>query len=153
MRKTLLLIGVLGLSCLSWAKTDPTSWANLSVLRPGQRIQLVDMQSKKHSGTFTSFSDTTITYHEAAGEQTIQKQDIRSVKLMGITRRLENTLIGAGVGSGVGAGIGAATWENHGWVRGKGTGAAVCAGIGLIFGTVIGVLMPGHKEIYSANSH
>jgi hypothetical protein len=148
MRKSLLLICVCGLTCFSSAQTGRAAWANLSALQSGQKIQLVDANSKKHSGTFTSVSDTAITYRDAAGEQIIPKQDVRSVKLMG-TKRLRNTLIGAGIGAGVGAGVGAATWESHGWVRGKGTGAAVGAGIGLIFGTVIGVLMPGHKVIYS----
>lgn len=153
MRKSLLFICMLGLPCFSWAQTGLASWANLSALHAGQRIQLVDVNSKEHSGIFTSVSDTAITYHEAAGEQIIPKQDVRSVKLMGIKRRVQNTLIGAGVGAGAGAGVGAVVWESHGYLRGKGTGAAVGAGIGLIFGTVIGALSPGHKVIYSVNAH
>src|SRR6266436_5945634 len=82
MRKSLLLICVLGLSCVSWAQTNRASWSNLSGLQAGQKIQIVDMNSKKHSGAFVSVSGTALSYQDSPGEQTIQKQDVRSVKLM-----------------------------------------------------------------------
>jgi hypothetical protein len=108
MRKIFLLLFVLGPSCAAFPQTDRASWANLSALQPGQRIQVVGMTSKKHSGSFVSISDTTISYRETNGEQSIPKQDVLSVKLMEHKHRLRNTLIVAGVGAGVGAGIGAA---------------------------------------------
>src|ERR1035437_1589203 len=107
MRKLLFLICVLGMPCASWAQTDRASWANLSALLVGQKIQVVEMNAKKHSGTFVHVSDTAISYQETAGEQTIEKQDVRSVKLMKNNPRLRNTLIGLAVGGGVGAGVGA----------------------------------------------
>jgi hypothetical protein len=151
MRKGLFLICVLGLSCVAWAQTNRASWANLSVLHAGQKIQIVDMNSKKHSGTFVNVSDTAISYR-AESEQTIQKEDIRSVKLMENKRRLRNTLIGGTVGAGAGAGIGAASWENHGFLGSKGVGAGVGAVIGFVGGVVVGVLLPSHKMIYSVSS-
>src|ERR1700728_1068037 len=108
MRKTFLLLFVLEVSCAAFAQTDRASWANLSGLQPGQRIQVVGMTSKKHSGNFVSISDTAISYRETNGEQSIPKQDVLSVKLIEHKHRLRNTLIVAGVGAGVGAGIGAA---------------------------------------------
>ena len=51
-------------------------------LHAGQKIQVVEMNSKKHSGTFVNVSDTAISYQKTASAQTIQKQDVRSVKLM-----------------------------------------------------------------------
>ena len=108
MRRVFLLLFVLGVSCAAFAQTDRASWANLSGLRPGQKIQVVGRTSKKHSGSFLSISDTAISYRETTGEQSIPKQDVLSVKLMENKHRLRNTLIGAGVGAGVGAGIGAA---------------------------------------------
>jgi hypothetical protein len=152
MRKSLLPICVLGLSCVSWAQTNRASWANLSGLQAGQKIQIVEMNSKKHSGTFVNVSDTAISYKETAGEQAIQRQDVRSVKLMENKHRLRNTLIGGVVGAGAGAGIGAASHGNDGFF-GKGTYAAVGAGIGFVGGVVVGVLWPGHLMIYNVNSH
>ena len=153
MRKGLFLICILELSCASWAQTNRASWTNLSVLQAGQKIQIVDMNSKKHSGTFVNVSDTAVSYQEAASQQTIQKQDIRSVKFMENKHHLRNTLIGGAVGAGAGAGIGAASWENHGFLGSKGVGAEVGAVIGFVGGAIVGALLPSHKMIYSVDSH
>ena len=117
------------------------------------------MNSKKHSGTFVSVSGTALSYQDSAGEQTIQTQDVRSVKLMKNKHRLRNTLIGGAVGAGAGAGIGAAT--NHPFSSqglciqpiGKGGAAGIGAVVGFVGGAVVGVLLPSHEMIYSVNSH
>jgi hypothetical protein len=134
MRKIFLLLFVLGSSWAAFAQTDRASWANLSGLQPGQRIQVVGTTSKKHSGNFVSISDTAISYREANGEQSIPRQDVLSVKLMKNKHRLRNTLIVAGVGAGVGAGIGAATHKgcsSQSFCLDFG-GAALPAGIGAV---------------------
>ncbi len=52
-------------------------------------------------------SDTAISLQVASGEEAIQKDDVRTVKLIANKRRARNTLIGGAVGGGIGAGIGA----------------------------------------------
>jgi len=153
MRKALLAFCVLGVSCGAVAQNNQASWASLSGLRAGQNIQVLEANSKKHSGVFESVSDSAISLKDAAGEVSVQKQDVRSVKLMKSDRRLRNSLVGLGVGGGAGAGIGAATWESHGFVGGKGTGAAVCAGLGGLTGLIVGALVPTHETIYKVSSH
>jgi hypothetical protein len=163
MRKGWLLICVFGLPCLSWSQTSRAAWSNLSALRVGQKIQIVEMNSKKHSGTFANVSDTVISYQEATGERTIQKQNIRSVKLMENKHRLRNALIWGAVGTGAGAGIGAATYHANSCpanavlclngIGGRGVPTAAGAAIGLVGGVIIGALLPSHKMIYSVNSH
>jgi hypothetical protein len=159
MRKMFLLLFVLGLPCAAFAQTDRASWANLSGLKPGQRIQVVGMTSKKHSGNFVSISDTAISYRETKGEQSIPKQDVLSVKLMDHKHRLRNTLIVAGVGAGVGAGIGAALHKpcpSQSFCLDIG-GAALPAGVGAVLGgvggAVVGILLPSHSTIYQVSSH
>jgi len=107
MRKIMILICLLPIACASWAQTNKASWTNLSALQPGQKIQIIDVNAKKHSGTFVSDSDTAISYQDGAGGQTIQRQDVRSLERA--NRRLHHTLIGAAAGFGVGAGAGAGT--------------------------------------------
>ena len=152
-RKALFLICVLAVSRGAIAQNDQGSWANLGGLHTGQKIQIVELSSKKHTGDFESISDSAILIKESGGESSIQKQDVRSVKLMRSNRRLRNTLIGAGVGAGAGAAIGGAAWESHGFLGGKATGAAVCAGIGGLSGIIIGALLPTDKTIYKVSSH
>jgi hypothetical protein len=100
MRKFWILVCVLGMPCVASAQ-----WENLNTLQAGQRIQVVEVNSKKDSGTFLGISDKTISLQGKSGEQTIQRQDVRSVKFMENKHRLRNTLIGATVGAGAGAGI------------------------------------------------
>jgi hypothetical protein len=152
MRKILFLACLIGMSSASWAQSDQ-SWTNLSTLYPGQKIQVVELNSKKHSGAFVSFSETSITFQDALGGQAIPRQNVRKVRLGASKRLLRNTLIAAGVGAGAGAGIGAAAWENHGFLGSKGVGATVGLAIGFIAGAVVGVLLPAHHTIYSANLH
>ena len=144
MRKFWILICVLGMPCAASAQ-----WENLNTLQAGRKIQVIE-NSKKDSGTFLSVSDKGISLQGKSGAQTIQRQDVRSVKLMENKHRLRNTLIGAAVGAGAGAGISAAAWEPHGYVGGRGTGAAVGAVIGAVGGAVVGALWPSQETIYKA---
>jgi outer membrane lipoprotein SlyB len=151
MRKILFLLCIFGLSYVSAAQNNP-AWSSLTSLHADQKIQIVDTTAKKHSGTFVSVSDNAITYSEATGEHSIQKQDVRSVRLVEHQRRARHTLIGAGIGAGAGAAITAAGWESNGFLGGKGAGAAVGAVIGGISGAVVGALLPTHSTIYNVPS-
>jgi hypothetical protein len=137
-RKIFLLLLVRGLSCAAFVQTDRASWANLSGLRAGQKIQVVGMPSKKHSGNFVSVSDTAISYRETTGEHSIPRPDVLSVKLMENRHRLRNTIIVAGVGAGVGAVISAALHKpcsSQSFCLDIG-GAALPAGVGAVLGGV-----------------
>ena len=108
MRKILLFICSLLLPCVSIAENNLDSWTTLNGLQSGQNIQVIEKSSKKHPGTFVSVSETAISIRVAAGEQSIQRQDVRRVDLTKNKQKTRNTLIGVAVGGGVGAGIGAA---------------------------------------------
>ena len=138
------------LACLlAMPSVVSAQWEKLSTLQAGDKIQVIE-NSKKDSGTFLSVSDKEISLQGKSGGQTIQRQDVRSVRLMVNKHRVRNTLIGAGVGAGAGAGISAAAWEPHGFAGGRGTGAAVGAVIGAVGGAVVGALWPSHETIYRA---
>jgi hypothetical protein len=158
LRSILFLILFSGIPCALRAQANHASWSDLSGLRPGQRIQVVGVTSKKHSGNFVSISDTAISYRETNGQQSIPKQEVLSVKLMEHKHRLRNTLIVAAVGAGVGAGIGAALHKpcpsqsfcldfDGALLPGVG---AVLGGVG---GAVVGILLPSHSTIYQVSSH
>jgi hypothetical protein len=138
------------LACLlAMPSVVSAQWENLNTLQAGQKIQVLET-SKKVSGTFLSVSDKEISLQGESGARTIQRQEVRSVKLMVNKHRLRNTLIGAAVGAGAGAGISAAAWEPHGFAGGRGTGAAVGAVSGAAGGAVVGALWPSHETIYKA---
>jgi hypothetical protein len=143
MRKLWILACALALPCVASAQ-----WDNINKLQAGQKIQVVEVNSKKDSGTFLSVSDQTISLQGKSGQQTIQRQDVASVKLMENKHRLRNALIGGAVGAGAGAGISAAAWEPRGFAGGRGTGAAFGAAVGFVGGAVVGAIWPSHELIY-----
>jgi|HubBroStandDraft_3_1064219.scaffolds.fasta_scaffold273118_1 hypothetical protein len=160
MRLTILALCVLGMPCLSSAQAANSSWANLSTLHAGQKIEVVQTNSKKVSGTFLDVSDSAITLQEKAGEKTIERPEVRSVRLIKNKHRLRNALIGAGIGAGAGAGIGAASYrqkcgpDSMGVVIcgqpffSKGFDTAFGAAVGLVGGAALGALWPTHEIIY-----
>jgi hypothetical protein len=152
MRKLWILAFVLGLPCAASAQ-----WENLNTLRVGQKIQVIEVNSKKDSGTFLSVSDKTISLQGKSSEQTVRRQDVRSVKLMENKHRLRNALIGGAVGAGAGAGIGAATYSSCTSTNtfcinpiGRGGLAGIGAVVGLAAGASVGALWPSHESIYRA---
>ena len=158
-RSALFLVVFAGISGALMAQAHHVSWSDLSGLQPGQRIQVVGITSKKHSGNFVSVSDTAISYRDENGEQAIAKQEVISVKVTDHKHRLRNTLIVAGVGAGAGAGIGAAlhkSCQSPSFCLDIG-GAALPAGIGAVLGglggAVVGALLPSHSTIYEVSAH
>jgi hypothetical protein len=156
MRKALFVVCILCIPCASWARDKQASWQNLNALRAGEKIQVAEMSSKTVTGTLLNVSGAAISVQEKGGPQTIQMQDVRSVKLSKHTNRFRNTLIGAGLGLGIGAGIGAAAYKQPqtciGYC-GRGGDAASGAVIGLVAGAVIGALVPDHKTLYRVKAH
>jgi hypothetical protein len=149
MRKLLLLICALGISCVSLAQGSSDSWKSLNMLRVGDKVQVVKLNSKKISGTFLSLTHTGISLQSKTGQQTIEMEDVRTVKLMVAQHRWRNTLIGGGIGAGAGAGVGAATSCSSGECTfGRGVGIAIGAVAGLVPGALAGAFVPTHNTIY-----
>jgi hypothetical protein len=167
MRNLFFLVCVLVIHFVALAENKQSSWATISGLQSGQYIQIVDSSSKKHSGIFISVSDTAISLRTTTGEQSIQKQDVRLVRLMANKGRARNTLVGGAIGgatgAGVGAVIGAATHKGCAPgvfcldVIGTGGSAGLGAAIGFLGGAtaggVIGALVPPHTTVYDARTH
>ena len=149
MRKTWFLICVLGTTCTLRAQTGPAAWQNLNTLQAGQRIQVLERNTRRVSGTFLNVSGAAISVQGEAGSQAIQRQDVLSVKLMKNKHRLRNAFIGAGIGAGVGAVLGGSV--NNGFIS-RGVFAAAVAGIFAVPGAVVGALVPDHSMIYKMGS-
>ena len=93
------------------SKGRSRSWDNLKSLTPGQEIRVVMKNVKSYQGKFESLSDDGITLRQAAGEQTLARQDVLRVSRKGQNQRKRNAVIGAVVGAGVGLAGGLAA--NH----------------------------------------
>jgi hypothetical protein len=137
--------------CASTAVEGQTSWAILGGLRVGQKIQITDMNKKKHTGTFLLTTDSAITFLDGKSERSLQKADVRSVDVRG-QRRMRNVLVGLGLGAGSMALISGAACAPEG--KDWGYACAAAGGLlGAVIGMPIGALMPaGDTTIYIADS-
>jgi hypothetical protein len=156
MRSFLFALCVLGVSCTLHGQPKPANWENLKALHAGDKIQVQAMHSKRVTGTFLNFSDSAISLQAVGAVQSIQKQDVQSVKRMKNRHRLRNTLLLAGVGAGVGAGIGAAAHKGCSSTQsfcldigGSSLPAAVGGVVGLLGGATVGALLPSRETIYT----
>jgi hypothetical protein len=159
MRTLLFPICILGISSVSLAQGKPATWENLNKLHQGDKIQVLEMNKTKVTGAFSSVSDAAISLQGNGSPQTIQRQEVLSVKLMRNKHRLRNTLIVAGAGAGVGAGIGAATFHPCPstqtfcfQIGGRSLPAGIGAVAGFLGGAVVGALLPEHETVYRMNS-
>lgn len=149
---------VFSLSCVTLAQTSQSGWAKLSALQPGAQIQVVDTSAKVHSGSFVSASDTAIDLRGTSSEQSIQKSDVRQVKLVKGSSRGRHALIGGAIGAGAGAGIGVAAkgaCSGIGCSNSSGKWAGAGAAVGAVLGAVVGAVMPAHggTTVYKASGH
>jgi hypothetical protein len=116
------------------------------------------MNKTKVTGTFLNFTDAAISVQAEAGPQTIQKQDVRTIKRMKTKHRWVNSLILAGAGAGIGYGIGRSQYhpctstqefclDFAGDLPGY-----IGATAGFLGGGAIGALIPVHQTVYTASS-
>jgi len=158
MRTFLLLMCILGISCASFAQDNAASWANLNTLRAGEKIRVRTMNSTKLTGAFLNVSDAAISVQAEAGPQTIQRQDVRTVKRMKTKHRWLNSLILAGAGAGIGYGIGRSQYHPCPSMQsfcldfGDYPGF-IGALAGFLGGGTVGALLPDHQTVYNVNPH
>jgi len=159
MRNLGILLCIVGMPSFVSARGNQAAWENLNTLQPGQKIEVIEVNSKAESGRFSSVTDASITLQKKSGQQTIQKRDVKIVRLMKNKHRLRNTFIGAGVGAGLGAGIGAASYRQCKpppdfstcfFDISRGDQAAIFGIMGLVGGAAVGALLPISEIIYRA---
>src|ERR1051326_1846266 len=78
-------------------------WEVVQALKPGDRLKIVDLSGKEHSGALRSVSPEAISWSAGKDEVTMERAKIRTVKVKATARRWRNFLIGAAIGVGVGA--------------------------------------------------
>lgn len=130
------------LSPAAWAQEkSEDSWDNLRQLRPGQRIEVVNMKLQSFHGDFGGYSEEAISLRTDQDEVAIPRADVFSVRNRKRAHRGRNALIGLAIGAASGLAVGAvagATYHEQGETRvfvsvftpiGAGVGAGVAAAI------------------------
>jgi len=145
-------IGFLPLLALSAAaQTVTPNWDNVRALTRTADIRIVSSRPMPIVGRLESTTDDSLTV--SPGSQLVGRADISSVSVKKKGHRIRNTFIGLGIGLGAGLGIGLATVSRcQGEICGiaAGAGVGVAGALGMISGTVVGVVWPtgGWREVY-----
>jgi uncharacterized protein YcfJ len=149
----LVLVLLLALPCTVSAQKQ-TSWSNLSGLKTGQRVAVIESNAKRHAGEFVSVNDEVLTIKERDSEVSLKRENVAHVSTPSHGKRVEHAVIGLVAGGLIGAGIGAASGSDHGFLGGSSRGIAALVGIviGAPCGAIVGALIPAHTTVYRASA-
>jgi hypothetical protein len=130
---------------------DSSLWSNLGTLKPGQRIGIIQSDSKRMEGRFETFTDLSISLR-GDHEIILPKEHVIRVYRRPRTRRTIRTVIGAAIGAVAGAiltGTVGARFRNEGLDLPAGPfiggGAGIGAGIGALTGG-------GYQTVYQRSA-
>lgn len=147
-----ILVLLLGIPVTLGAQEQHGSWSNLTRLKAGQGIEVIEFNMKHHSGKFIATGDDSLTLKENGSDVSLKREDVARVSTSSGGKRGEHVLIGLVVGAAIGAGIGAASGSNHGFLGGSSRGIDALVGlvIGAPSGAAVGAVLPAHTTIYRA---
>ena len=154
MRKaTLSLLILLIAPARTPAQSSEDSWDNLRQLRPGQRVEVVDMKLSSWQGSFIGYSEEAISLRRGKDEVAVPRADVLSVKNRKRSRRGRNALIGLGIGAAGGLAAGAVAGATYHEEGETGVFVLVFTPIGAGIGAGVGAAMPAGKvTVYLAKS-
>ena len=148
----LILVFFLALPAALGAQTQQRQWADLSGLKVGQEIDVIESSMKSHGGTFVAVTDEAITLREKGSDVSVKRENVARVSTASGARRGEHAAIGLVAGGLIGAGIGALSGSKTGFLGGSSRGIAALVGvvIGAPSGAAVGACIPAHTTIYRA---
>ncbi len=132
-----------------FAQSD--SWDNLRQLRPGEKIQVVDMKLKSVDGGFAAYSEEAISVRVGRDEVSVPRTQVFSVKKQERSHRGRNVLLGLAIGAAGGAVAGVVKGATYHEKGETGVFMLVYTPIGAGIGAVGGACVPsGEVTVYRA---
>jgi hypothetical protein len=147
-----ILVFFLGTPGALGAQSQKGSWSELSRLKDGQGIEVIESSLKRHAGEFVTVTDEVLTLKESGSDVSIKREDVARVSTSSAPKRGEHAVIGLVAGAAIGAAIGAATGSSHGFLGGSSRGIAALVGIAIggPSGALVGAVIPAHTTVYRA---
>ena len=143
--QTLLLL--LFVPVFSPAQSSPYDWENLKVLRPGQKIEVIDKSMKSLGGHFVSVSDEAITLKVGKSQESIERAKVVRVSVRDTSHRTRNILLGSGIAGGIAVAAAAVPMMAS---SNEGNGCTPCVALiaaGFGGGAALGAI-PGSRTVY-----
>lgn len=130
------------------AQKPENNWENLSALRVGQKIVVVDMDLKTYRGTFVAYSEEAISLRADSGDRGIERAHVLRVSDREHSKRFRNTLLGAAIGAGAALAVGAIVDES--FSDETNIAKTIFTPIGAGAGAAVGAAFASYKAIYRA---
>ena len=148
-----LLGAILAASAAAQQAQPIANWAKLNQLVTGTEIRVTLADGKTLRGFMQRVTPESLAINATTSQETLSRQDIRSVALKRPGHRGRNTLIGLAIGAGAGLAAGAVADSKAGpgiWLPNG--GKEVLSPLGALIGTVVGVALPtgGWRAVYRA---
>lgn len=128
------------------------AWDSLKQLARGDRVRVVQKDSKSFTGEFQSFTDDAMILHAKSADQTISRENLQSVSIRRAGHRGRNAVIGGaiGAGAGLGAGIAIDHCSPNDIVCTGNKGKAILTPVFGLLGALVGALIPtgSWQQIY-----
>lgn len=139
---------------LSTAQTPLGSWDNLSQLRPGEGIEVVDAKMKSQRGRFARYSQDAITLLHAGRDISVARSEVASVKRRRESHRRRNILAGLAIGAAGGLAAGAIRGKTYHEQGETSVFILVSTPIGAGIGVALGAALPsgGEVTVYRASA-
>jgi hypothetical protein len=131
-------------------------WATVQALAPGESIKVALQNGSTTHGKFQSASNTGLMIGSGARQETLLRENIRSVSVKHNGHRGRHALIGAAIGAGAGLGIGIAVDNDctkTSIVCTGNRGKAILTPAFALIGAAFGAALPagGWREVYPSH--
>jgi len=90
------------LALIAWLPLYAQSWDTLHVLRPGDKVKVLETSSQEHNGALTAVSAEAISLRIATRDISIERVRVRRVQVRSTSRRARRIAIAAGIGLAAG---------------------------------------------------
>ena len=148
-----LLNAVVVFLLIAICNAQTSDWATVQALAPGESMKVALQNGSTAHGKFQSASNTGLMIGSGARQETLSRENIRSVSVKHNGHRGRHALIGAAIGAGVGLGIGVAVDNDctkTSIVCTGNRGKAILTPVFALIGAGIGAALPagGWHEVY-----
>jgi hypothetical protein len=131
-------------------------WGTVQALAPGESIKVALQNGSTTHAKFQSASNTGLMIGSGARQETLLRENIRSVSVKHNGHRGRHALIGAAIGAGAGLGIGVAIDNDctkTSIVCTGNKGKAILTPVFALIGAAIGAALPagGWREVYRSH--
>jgi hypothetical protein len=143
---------VLLLAAVGFAQSG--DWATVQALPSGESIKVALQNGSAPHGKFQSATESNIVIGSGSSQQTLARENVRSVSVKDHGHRGRHALIGAAIGAGAGLGLGIAVDNDctkNSFVCTGNRGKAILTPVFALIGAGIGAALPsgGWQKVYA----